>query len=311
MLSSKERIVSILICILLAIIIKLNFFNSNQSSTSNTNNNKDNINNKRPPYYDEKISLLNSKISNTVNYKVINIFQRKNPTVYTQGLFYHNYTIYESGGLYKKSTLTHMEWPSQNIIQKINLEQKYFAEGIAGNNINNILYQLTYKEKEILLYSFPNLELKTKITMPSDLREGWGMSPGKEKDEFFATDGSEKIFILKINNETKELNVKSYLKVTYNNNPIYRLNELIYNGIYIYCNVYFENVILKINPNNGEVMNIYDMQPLVNYELNNGKLTEQRINTGDVLNGITYIPEKNTFILTGKLWDYYYEIEFK
>ena len=302
-----------MICILLAIIIKLNFFNSKESTQinqTNKGNNKDIIKIKRPPYYDEQISLLSLKIPNTVNYKVVNIFQRKNPTVYTQGLFYHNYTIYESGGLYKKSTLAHMEWPSQNIIQKINLEEKYFAEGIAGSNINNILYQLTYKEKEILLYSFPNLELKTKIKMPSDLREGWGMSPGKEKDEFFATDGSEKIFILKINNTTNEVNVKSYIKVTYNNRSVHRLNELIYNGIYIYCNVYYENFILKINPNNGEVMNIYDMQPLIDYELKNGKLTSQRISIGDVLNGITYIPEKNTFIVTGKLWDYYYEVVF-
>ena len=31
---------------------------------------------------------------------------------------------------------------------------------------------------------------------------------------------------------------------------------------------------------------------------------------GDVLNGIVYIPEKKSFILTGKLWKYYYEVVF-
>ena len=311
MLSSRGRIVSILFLIF-AIIIQLNFISPiqskqiNHSNKSNQNNNKDIINN----YYDDKISLLYSKIINTVNYKVLNIFRRKNPTVYTQGLYYYNNSLYESGGLYQNSTLTKMEWPSQNIIQKINLEEKYFAEGIAGSNANNILYQLTYCEKEILLYSFPNLELKTKIILPSELSQGWGMSPGREKDEFFATDGSEKIYILKINNDTNELKVKSYIKVIYNNKPVYRLNDLISDGFYIYCNVYYEKVILKINPNNGEVINVYDMQPLYEYELNNGKLTMQEISIGDVLNGIAYIPEKNTFILTGKLWDYYYEVGF-
>ena len=203
-----------------------------------------------------------------------------------------------------------MEWPTQKIIKKINLEQKYFAEGIAGNSINNILYQLTYKEKEILLYSFPNIELKKKIKMPSELREGWGMCPGKEKDEFFATDGSDKIFILKINKDNNELYVKSYINVTQNLRPIHRLNELIYDGNFIYSNVYFEKSIIKINPNNGEIMNVYNMQPLIEYELKNGKLTIQRINSGDVLNGIVYIPEKKSFIITGKLWDYYYEVVF-
>jgi glutamine cyclotransferase len=261
-------------------------------------------------YYKEPVSIMRSKLSNTMNYKVINIFPRKNPTVYTQGLFFYNYSIYESGGLYNKSSLTRMEWPSQKVIQKINLEEKYFAEGIAASNANNILYQLTYQEKEILLYSFPQLKLKSKIKMPSELREGWGLCPGKEKDEFFATDGSDKIFVLKINKTNNELNVTSYIHVTRNMNPIYRLNELIFDGVFIYCNVYFERAILKINPYNGEVMNIYNMQPLIDYELENGKLTKNRLNGGDVLNGIVYIPEKKSFILTGKMWDYYYEIVF-
>jgi glutamine cyclotransferase len=209
MLTSKERIVSILICIVLAIIIKLNFFNSNH------NNEKNQIDNIKSYYYEEKPSLLSSKLRNTINYKVINIFPRKNPTVYTQGLFYYNYSIYESGGLYKKSTLTHMEWPSQKIIQQINLAQNYFAEGIAGSISNNILYQLTYKEKEILQYSFPNLELKTKFEMPKELNEGWGMCTGRENDEFYATDGSDKIFTLKINEN--QVNQKDYIQNEINN----------------------------------------------------------------------------------------------
>jgi glutamine cyclotransferase len=290
-----------IICVLIAIFIRMIFFNNNY-----------NIDDIKDPilYYKEQVSAMNSKLPNTMNYKVINIFQRKNPTVYTQGLFFYNYSIYESGGLYNKSSLVHMEWPSQKVIQKINLEEKYFAEGIAASNVNNILYQLTYQEKEILLYSFPQLKLKSKIKMPRELREGWGLCPGKEKDEFFATDGSDKIFVLKINKTNNELNVTSFIHVTRNMRPIYRLNELIYDGVFIYCNVYFERAILKINPYNGEVMNIYNMQPLIDYELENGKLTKNRLNGGDVLNGIVYIPEKKSYILTGKMWDYYYEIVF-
>jgi glutamine cyclotransferase len=301
MLWSKKITISMIICVLIAIFIRMIFFNNNY-----------NIDDIKDPilYYKEQVSAMNSKLPNTMNYKVINIFQRKNPTVYTQGLFFYNYSIYESGGLYNKSSLVHMEWPSQKVIQKINLEEKYFAEGIAASNVNNILYQLTYQEKEILLYSFPQLKLKSKIKMPRELREGWGLCPGKEKDEFFATDGSDKIFVLKINKTNNELNVTSYIHVTRNMRPIYRLNELIYDGVFIYCNVYFERAILKINPHNGEVMNIYNMQPLIDYELENGKLTKNRLNGGDVLNGIVYIPEKKSYILTGKMWDYYYEIVF-
>ena len=118
MLSASERILSILIIILLGVIIKINFFDT-------SNNNSDDSS-----YYKEPQP---EKIKNTEMYKVINIFPRKNPTVYTQGLIYYNKTLFESGGLYQKSTLTHMKWPSQEIIKQINLEKKYFAEGITYN----------------------------------------------------------------------------------------------------------------------------------------------------------------------------------
>ena len=298
MLSASERILSILIIILLGVIIKLNFFN-NEKTISNESS-----------YYKEEQPSQTQKIQNTDMYKVINIFPRKNPTVYTQGLIYYNQTLFESGGLYQKSTLTHMKWPSQEIIKQINLDKKYFAEGISYNIENKILYQLTYKEKEILLYTFPELELIKKIKMPKEMLEGWGLSAGSEQGVFYATDGSDKIFVFNIDKSNDELILVKTIDVTYNMKPVYRLNELICDGLYIYANVYFEDKILKINPRNGQVMNVYNMKPLIDYELKNGDLTNSRINRGDVLNGIAYIPEKKSFILTGKLWNYYYEIIF-
>ncbi len=300
MLSKQETIISILICILLSIIIKINFFNNDTKSTNNPHS-SDNK---------ETESLTISKIPNTKLFKVINIFPRKNPTVYTQGLIYYNQTLFESGGLYRRSTLTHMEWPSQKIIKQINLEQKYFAEGIASSLENNILYQLTYKEKEILLYSFPDLNLIKQMKMPEEMREGWGLCYSQEKKEFYATDGSDKIFVLNVDKDKNELKLINTIKVTLNMKPVYQLNELISDGLYIYSNVYFSDKVLKINPNNGQVMNVYDMKPLIDYEFKNGNLTSNRVNRGEVLNGIAYIPEKKSFILTGKLWNYYYEIIF-
>ena len=300
MLSKQETIISILICILLSIIIKINFFNNDTKPT----------NNPQSSHNKETESSTTSKIPNTKLYTVIKIFPRKNPTVYTQGLIYYNQTLFESGGLYRRSTLTHMEWPSQKIIKQINLEQKYFAEGIASSLENNILYQLTYKEKEILLYSFPDLNLIKKMKMPEEMREGWGLCYCQEKKEFYATDGSDKIFVLNVDKNNNELKLINTIKVTLNMKPVYQLNELISDGLYIYSNVYFSDKVLKINPNNGQVMNVYDMKPLIDYEFKNGNLTSNRVNRGEVLNGIAYIPEKKSFILTGKLWNYYYEIIF-
>ena len=301
MLSKQEIIISILICILLSIIIKINFFPSKTIESAET---------LQKSYYNETPSSIPQKIPNTNMYRVINIFPRKNPTVYTQGLIYYNYSLFESGGLYRQSTLTHMEWPSQKIIKQINLDPKYFAEGIGVSLENNKLYQLTYKEREILLYSFPDLNLIKKLKMPVEMREGWGLAYCEEKKEFYATDGSDQIFVFNIDKTNDEFKLIKTLKVTLDMKPIYQLNELISDGIYIYSNVYFSDKILKINPNNGQVMNVYDMKPLLDYEIQNGNVTMGRIRSGEVLNGITYIPEKKSFILTGKLWNFYYEIIF-
>ena len=301
MLSKQEIIISILICILLSIIIKINFFPSKTIESAET---------LQKSYYNETTSSIPQKIPNTNMYRVINIFPRKNPTVYTQGLIYYNHSLFESGGLYRQSTLTHMEWPSQKIIKQINLDPKYFAEGIGVSLENNKLYQLTYKEREILLYSFPDLNLIKKLKMPVEMREGWGLAYCEEKKEFYATDGSDQIFVFNIDKTNDEFKLIKTLKVTLDMKPIYRLNELISDGIYIYSNVYFSDKILKINPNNGQVMNVYDMKPLLDYEIQNGNVTMGRIRSGEVLNGITYIPEKKSFILTGKLWNFYYEIIF-
>ncbi len=71
-----------------------------------------------------------------------------------------------------------------------------------------------------------------------------------------------------------------------------------------------ESVVIKIDPNNGNVMEVYYMTPLIEHEINQGVLTNLKIMTGDVLNGIVYIPERKTFILTGKEWGFYYEVIF-
>ena len=299
LLNYKEISLMVLIVIIFPIIISISFKHLRSSQKTNEIP-KD--------YYTQKTSNLENLFQTAKNYKVINIFPRKNPTVYTQGLYYNNFSIYESGGLYQKSTLTQMEWPSQKIIKQIQLDNKYFAEGIAADN--DYLYQLTYREKEILVYSMKNMELIKKIKMPNELSEGWGMSLGIKKNEFLATDGSDKIFTLKLN-ENDELFVSSFINVSYNFKRIYRLNELIFDGTYIYCNVYLTKEILKINPYNGNVLNVYDMQPLVDYELKNGKLTNLNLQRGDVLNGIVYIPDRKSFILTGKMWNFYYEVQFQ
>lgn len=260
---------------------------------------------------------INHINSNRQDFKIEVILKRRSNTVYTQGLILskekdsQNKTklfLYESGGLYGQSSIKKYEYPLLYEIKEHLLPKKNFAEGVAICKATNKLYQLTYKEREILIYSYPEMNYLNTIPMNPELREGWGFSHGENSNELYATDGTNKIFVLNCENE--KLEIKTIISVTYNENNIALLNDLVYAKGYIWCNRYFDNIIMKIDVKTGKILKIYDMSPLFEYEEEYYKMNEQRWNRGEVLNGITYDENNDTFILTGKLWNNYYVVKF-
>ena len=249
----------------------------------------------------DKEEILNKLIGS--NFKVKEIIEKKNP-VYTQGLIYvdnnQNPILYESGGLYRTSTLTKMKYPSLEVISKQNLAPEYFAEGIAI--VDKIIYQLTWQERKILKYDSETLDKIGEISMPKELDYGWGLSA--YKNGIIATDGSNNIRFYDNNFKfLRNLNVKN------NNSALNYINDLTYDGNYIYANVYYSNNIYKIDDTTGEVVDIFDMKSLVDNELNEEYLTYKNFRGGDVLNGISHMNGKK-FLVTGKKWKFFYEVEF-
>ena len=82
------------------------------------------------------------------------------------------------------------------------------------------------------------------------------------------------------------------------------LNELEYIGGYIYANIWFDNRIVKINPDNGHVVGVMDM---------NGLLKQYEptfdFNPDAVLNGIAYDSISKKIFITGKLWPKLFAVE--
>ena len=259
--------------------------------------------------YQEK--LKEESIKN--GYKIKNIYPRKNETVYTQGLILNdennNLYLYESGGLYEKSSITKMNWPNQEIIKKISLDKKYFGEGISLNETNDKIYQLTWKENEILEYNNMSNDLifEKIIELPKEIIEGWGFCKGLNS-EYYVSNGTNKIYIIELKNNLFE--IKNILNVKYEKINLDNINDLVFVNNFIWANRYYDDEIFKINSINGKIEKNYSMKPLINYELETGQLTKETLNEGNVLNGITYNNLNKTFILTGKFWDNYYEIEF-
>lgn len=236
------------------------------------------------PYF-----LLADDIVN-YNYEVVNSYPH-DKNAFTQGLEYFNGYLYEGTGLNGKSSLRKVDLKTGKIEKIHHLEDKYFGEGITI--FKNKIYQLTWKSNTGFIY---NLDFKL-IDKFSYKTEGWGLTHNNQ--HLILSDGTNLIRFL----DPKTLKVVKKIKVTKNNEKVTNINELEYIKGKIYANIWQENYIIIIEPNNGQVKGIIDLKGIINpknynYELN-------------VLNGIAYDSKNNRLFVTGKLWPKIFEIKIK
>ena len=91
------------------------------------------------------------------------------------------------------------------------------------------------------------------------------------------------------------------MAVTLRGRPQMQLNELECVGERVYANVYQEDYLVVIDPESGRVTHQIDAS---------GLLTPEESRTVDVLNGIAYDPNTETFYITGKDWPTIFEVRF-
>jgi len=75
---------------------------------------------------------------------------------FTQGLVYKDGYIYEGTGLHGNSSLRKVELKSGKLVNKTDLPQKYFGEGITI--LKDKIYQLTWKSGTGFIYDLKSLE---------------------------------------------------------------------------------------------------------------------------------------------------------
>ena len=81
---------------------------------------------------------------------------------------------------------------------------------------------------------------------------------------------------------------------------INKLNELEYVNGEIWANIWYEDRIVRLSPENGEVLGWVDLSGLYP--------RSKRDSNEDVLNGIAYDAETRRLLVTGKNWPKLYEI---
>ena len=209
-------------------------------------------------------------------------------TSYTQGLFFHGDTLYESTGQWGESTFRTVDLATGDALTRMDFSRQYFVEGsiIFGDT----LYILTWTNNLVFLYDAKTLEYKATVAYP---RQGWGITT--DGKQLISSDGSSYLYFM-----DADLNVLRRQRVTKDGKPVFDLNELEYIDGKVWANVYTTDTIVIIDPANGVVEATVDCRGLLPYK--------ERTRDTDVLNGIAVDKDGRVF-LTGKYWPKMYEIE--
>eukprot|EP00526_Cylindrotheca_closterium_P016744 CAMPEP_0113603596 /NCGR_PEP_ID=MMETSP0017_2-20120614/1359_1 /TAXON_ID=2856 /ORGANISM="Cylindrotheca closterium" /LENGTH=337 /DNA_ID=CAMNT_0000511991 /DNA_START=21 /DNA_END=1031 /DNA_ORIENTATION=- /assembly_acc=CAM_ASM_000147 len=220
----------------------------------------------------------------TKAYRVLKMVDH-DPTAFTQGLQVHQNHLVESTGLYGES-LVRIWDPHTGIIAKETpkLDEKYFAEGLThyqDENGDDRYILLTWKEQTAFIYDM-DLNVINSFEYETKTKEGWGITFDPVQKVFFVSDGSSHLHIWNLNFEE----IRRF-SVSYQVDPaaadrmeVMYINELEWDTTdgTILANVWFQNVILRIDPGNGQVLQIYDLSDLY----------VDRAETADCLNGIAH-----------------------
>ena len=224
-------------------------------------------------------------------FKVIHAYPH-DPQAFTQGLLYHDGFLYEGTGLHGRSSLRKVRLETGEVLQKIDLPEEFFGEGIAFHK--NEIIQLTWLSHTGFVYDAAEFHLLRQFSYQG---EGWGLATGAPgTSELFLSDGTPEIRVLDANT----LAEKRRFTVRDGGKTIDQLNELEFVEGELFANNWQTDKIARINPQTGKVLGWIDLKALLS--------PMYKLEPGEVLNGIAYDPIHKRLFVTGKLWPTLFEI---
>jgi glutaminyl-peptide cyclotransferase len=221
-------------------------------------------------------------------YEVAHVYPH-DPLAFTQGLFYLNGFLYESTGLEGQSSIRKVRPETGEVIQKHDVPEAYFGEGIV--NWNDSLLELTWTTQVGFVYDLASFSLRREFRYPG---EGWGLT--QDGKRIIMSDGSAQLRFW----DPRTLLETGRITVTSDGAPVDRLNELEWVRGEIYANVWQSDRIARIDPASGKVTGWIDCKGLLS--------AADRTGQEDVMNGIAYDAKGGRLFVTGKKWPKLFEI---
>jgi glutamine cyclotransferase len=233
---------------------------------------------------------------NALNYTVVAQYPH-DTLAYTEGLEFYKGELYEGTGEEDyspiRSQLKKLDLKTGTVLKKIELDKKYFGEGITF--FGDKIYELTYKSHVVFQYDL-DFKLLKQFSIPS---EGWGMT--HDNQYLILSNGSSKIYF----RDPGTLDSIRTINVSDHNGPVNNVNELEYIKGFIYANIWHTDYIIKIDPATGKVLARGDFSGLLK---KHGQIV---YDSEDVLNGIAYDSVTGKTYITGKRWPLIFEVQFK
>jgi glutaminyl-peptide cyclotransferase len=224
-------------------------------------------------------------------YEVVNVYPH-DPHAFTQGLVYDGGVLYESTGEYGQSSLRKVELQTGKVMQRRDVAEEYFAEGLAL--FEGRLFQLTWQAGKGFIYDRETFAPQGEFSYAG---EGWGLT--HDGSSLVLSDGTNQLRFL----DPATFRVRRAVNVYDRGERVEQLNELEYVNGEIFANVWQADRVARIEPQSGRVVGWVDFA---------GLLPDQdRLPATDVLNGIAYDAAQDRLFVTGKNWPKLFEVRLK
>jgi glutamine cyclotransferase len=177
---------------------------------------------------------------------------------FTQGLTYSqsSHVLYESNGLFGESTVCKLNPNTGETLTCIPMDKRFFAEGmqVYGKPGDERLIQITWKSRVGFIYNADTLEMIRNFTFSTVRNEGWGICYDDMNHEFIVSDGSNYLHFW----DADSLIEKRRVAVTrLDGRKALKMNELEFVNGKVLANVWYEDVILVIDPQSGNCQSEY------------------------------------------------------
>nr|WP_051655441.1 glutaminyl-peptide cyclotransferase [Deinococcus marmoris] len=219
---------------------------------------------------------------------------------FTQGLQYLGDGVsIESTGQVGESGVRRVDLKTGKVLSKTMTPlATAFGEGVTV--LGGVAYHLTWQDG--LAFAFDMNTLK-EVGRYRYGGEGWGLTTNGR--DLIMSNGSPTL----VWRDPKTFAVKRSVTVTDAGQPVRNLNELEYVQGSIYANVWLTDRIARIDPQTGKVTAWIDVSALTREASASAAKLGKPLTFDDIPNGIAYVPERGTLLLTGKRWGIMFEVK--